>query len=75
MKKPLHDLFVDIEKRRSPLYKALREHNQNVFIKLAADIARTMTATQRQYLDNRVNNYSRHFTQLSKEARLAMQEH
>ncbi len=65
----MQDLFVDVERYRSDEYTKGARHNQQVFIRLIVDVAHTMTTQQWQYFNNKVDNYSRHFTEMAADAR------
>jgi len=67
-KQAMHDLFVNVERFRSEKYKKGSQHNQQVFIRLIVDVAKTMSKQQQQHFNNKVDNYSRHFTELAEEA-------
>lgn len=65
----MHTLFVNVERLRSEEYQKGMQHNQRVFTQLIVTIARGMTQAQHEYFNSKVDNYSRHFTELAEEAR------
>lgn len=67
----LHDLFVNADTLRSDRYKRIMQYNRQRILQLIVAVAQSMTSAQRQYLYEKIDEYSGYFNELAEEARAA----
>ena len=64
----MQTLFVNPESLRSVTYKHILEHNRQVITRLIVDVAHTLSDTQRQHLNQRLDKYITLFNDLAQQA-------